>query len=95
MTETYIVSAVRTPIGKFGGGLKDVSPVDLAAHVMKAAVARASVDPKHLDLYIFGNILKHGYGQLLPRHAAIASMQQDGYAEHLNTKWFFLYDPAQ
>ena len=83
MTETYIVSAVRTPIGKFGGGLKDVSPVDLAAHVMKAAVARANVDPQHLDLYIFGNILKHGHGQLLPRHAAIKAgipVEVDGYA---------------
>ena len=37
MNETYIISAVRTPIGKFGGGLKDLSPVDLGAHVMKAA----------------------------------------------------------
>ena len=83
MTETYIVSAVRTPIGKFGGGLKDVSPVDLAAHVMKAAVARSNVDPQHLDLYIFGNILKHGHGQLLPRHAAIKAgipVEVDGYA---------------
>ena len=83
MAETYIVAAVRTPIGKFGGGLKDVSPVDLAAHVMKSAVARAGVDPKHLDLYIFGNILKHGHGQLLPRHAAIKAgipVEVDGYA---------------
>ncbi len=83
MAETYIVAAVRTPIGKFGGGLKDVSPVDLAAHVMKAAVARAKVEPKHLDLYIFGNILKHGHGQLLPRHAAIKAgipVEVDGYA---------------
>ena len=83
MAETYIVSAVRTPIGKFGGGLKDVSPVDLAAHVMKAAVARANVDPARLDQYIFGNILKHGHGQLLPRHAAIRAgipVEVDGYA---------------
>ncbi len=83
MAETYIVAAVRTPIGKFGGGLKDVSPVDLAAHVMKAAVTRANVEPKHLDLYIFGNILKHGHGQLLPRHAAIKAgipVEVDGYA---------------
>ena len=83
MAEIYIVAAVRTPIGKFGGGLKDVSPVDLAAHVMRAAVARANVDPAHLDQYIFGNILKHGHGQLLPRHAAIKSgipVEVDGYA---------------
>ena len=66
MTEVYIISAVRTPIGKFGGSLVDVSPVDLGAHAMIAALERANVPGKDLDLYIFGNILKHGHGQLLP-----------------------------
>ena len=83
MTETYIVSTARTPIGKFGGALKDVSPVQLGAHVMRAAVQRASIDPGDLDLYVFGNILKHGHGQLVPRHAAIKAgipVQVDGYA---------------
>ncbi len=83
MNETYIISAVRTPIGKFGGSLKDVSPVDLGAHVMKAAVARAGIAGKDLDLFIFGNILKHGHGQLLPRHAALKAgipTAVDGYA---------------
>ncbi|HXV44126.1 MAG TPA: thiolase family protein [Anaerolineae bacterium] len=81
--EAYIVSAVRTPIGRFGGGLVDFSPVDLAAHVMRAAVDRAGVEGKDLDLYIMGNILKHGHGQLLPRNAAIRAgipPQVDGYA---------------
>ena len=83
MPTTYIVSTARTPIGKFGGALKDVSPVDLGAHVMKAAVARAGIDAGELDLYVFGNILKHGHGQLVPRHAAIKAgipPQVDGYA---------------
>lgn len=83
MNETYIVAATRTAIGKFGGALKDVSPVDLAAHVMKAAVSRAGIAPEQLDLYIFGNILKHGHGQLLPRHAALKAgipATVDGYA---------------
>jgi acetyl-CoA C-acetyltransferase len=83
MQEIYIISAVRSPIGRFGGGLVDVSPVDLAAHIMAAALERAGVDGKELDLYIFGNILKHGHGQLLPRHAAIKAgvpPQVDGYA---------------
>lgn len=83
MTESYIVSAVRTPIGKFGGGLKDQSPVDLGAHVMKAALERANLEGKDLDLYIFGNILKHGHGQLVPRHAALKAgipNNVDGYA---------------
>lgn len=83
MSETYIISAVRTPIGKFGGSLKDLSPVDLGAHVMKAALARAGIAGKDLDLFVFGNILKHGHGQLLPRHAAIKAgipTDVDGYA---------------
>jgi acetyl-CoA C-acetyltransferase len=83
MTTTYIVSTARTPIGKFGGALKDLSPVALGAHVMKAAVERAGIDPGDLDLYVFGNILKHGHGQLVPRHAAIKAgipAQVDGYA---------------
>ncbi len=80
---TYIVSAVRTPIGKFGGALKDISPIDLGAHVMQAALTRASVDPSTLDQYIFGNVLKHGHGQLVPRHAALKAgipADVDGYA---------------
>lgn len=83
MSTTYIVGAVRTPIGRFGGALKDTSPVDLAAHVMKAALAQAGVEGKDLDLYIFGNILKHGHGQLVPRHAALKAgipQEVDGYA---------------
>lgn len=83
MNETYIISAVRTPIGKFGGGLKDLSPVDLGAHVMKAALARAGIEGKDLDLFVFGNILKHGHGQLVPRHAALKAglpQEVDGYA---------------
>ncbi|HRW07298.1 MAG TPA: thiolase family protein [Caldilineaceae bacterium] len=83
MSEIYIVSAVRSPIGKFGGSLTDVSPVDLGAHVMKAALARANLSGSDLDLFVFGNILKHGHGQLLPRHAALKAgipEEVDGYA---------------
>jgi len=83
MSEVYIVSAVRTPIGKFGGSLTDLSPVALGAHAMKAALARATLSGGDLDLFIFGNILKHGHGQLLPRHAALTAgipEEVDGYA---------------
>ena len=83
MSGTYIVSIARTPIGKFGGTLKDVSPVDLGAVVMKEAIARAGIAPGNLDLYIFGNILKHGHGQLVPRHAGLKAgipADVDGYA---------------
>ena len=83
MQQTYIVATARTPIGKFGGAFVDVSPVQLAAHAMQAALARANLNGDALDLYIVGNILKHGHGQLLPRQAALAagiSESVDGYA---------------
>jgi acetyl-CoA C-acetyltransferase len=79
----YIVAAVRTPIGKFGGAFVEVSPVDLAGQVMAAALARGAVPADALDLVICGNILKHGHGQLLPRQAALAAgipEQVDAYA---------------
>ena len=70
MRDVFIVDAVRTPIGRFGGSLKDHSAVDLAAHVMKASLERSGVAPENLDLFIFGNILRAGQGQLIPRQAA-------------------------
>ncbi len=71
MQEVYIVSAVRTPIGRFGGTLRDTSSVDLAAHVMKAALERSRLGGGELDLYVFGNVLRAGQGQLIPRQAAM------------------------
>lgn len=71
MRDVYIVSAVRTPIGRFGGSLRDHSPVDLAAHAMRGALDRSGIDGGALDLYLFGNVLRAGYGQLIPRQAAI------------------------
>ena len=83
MPQAYIVSAVRTPIGRFGGSLQDFSPADLAAHAMQAALARAGVSGNSLDLYIFGHILRAGHGQLVPRQAASKAgipPEVDGYA---------------
>jgi acetyl-CoA C-acetyltransferase len=83
MDDVFIVSAARTPIGRFGGALKDVSPADLGAHVMRAVLERAGIDGKDLDLYIMGNILRAGHGQLVPRQAAIKAgipQEVDGYA---------------
>ncbi|GMQ82574.1 MAG: thiolase family protein [Rhodothermia bacterium] len=71
MEDVFIVSAVRTPIGKFGGALVDHSPVDLAAHAMRNVLASSNVDGAELDLYIFGNVLGAGHGQLIPRQAAL------------------------
>ncbi|WP_227789343.1 thiolase family protein [Nodularia sp. LEGE 04288] len=83
MEETYIVSAVRTPLGKFGGILADLSPVDLGAIAMGAALETAGVSAAALDLYIFGNVLRAGHGQSLPRQAAFKAgipPQVNGYA---------------
>lgn len=71
MKGAYIVSAVRTPIGRFGGALTDQTPVDLAAHAMRGALDRGNVKGEQLDLYVFGNILSAGRGQLIPRQAAL------------------------
>ncbi len=71
MRDVYIVAAARTPIGKFGGGLKDFSPVELGAHAMRAALERAGLDGGELDLYIMGQVLRAGHGQLTPRQAAL------------------------
>ncbi|MBN1221508.1 MAG: thiolase family protein [Anaerolineae bacterium] len=83
MSDVYIVVTARTPIGRFGGGLKDVAPADLGTCVMKAALERAEVLGEHLDLYIFGQVLGAGHGQLVPRQAAIKAgipPEVDGYA---------------
>ena len=54
MPQAVIVSAVRTPIGRYGGALKDVRPDDLAALAIKEAVARAGIDPASIEDVIFG-----------------------------------------
>ncbi|MDF2610384.1 MAG: acetyl-CoA C-acetyltransferase [Lachnospiraceae bacterium] len=71
MREAVIVSAVRTPIGSFGGGLKDVPAVKLGALVAKEALSRASVKPEMVDEVIFGNILQAGLGQNVARQVSI------------------------
>lgn len=83
MREVYVIAAVRTPIGRLGGGLATVSPVNLAAQVMQAALARANLKGESLDLYIMGNVLRAGHGQLLPRQAALKAgipLSVNGYA---------------
>ena len=54
MPEAYIVDAVRTPVGKRGGGLSEVHPADLGAHVITALVERTGVDPAAVEDVFFG-----------------------------------------
>ena len=71
MKEVVIVSAVRTAIGSFGGGLKDVPAVDLGALVIKEAVNRAGIKPELVEEVIMGNVLQAGLGQNPARQAVI------------------------
>lgn len=80
MPEVYIVSAARTPLGRFGGALAGFSPVDLGAHAMQASLAQAGISGEALDLYILGNVLRAGHGQSLPRQVAF----QAGIPETVN-----------
>ena len=57
MEDVFVLSAVRTPIGKYGGGLASVPPCDLAATVLREAVSRAGVDPAQVGHAVFGNVL--------------------------------------
>lgn len=69
--EAVIVSAVRTPIGTFNGGLKDVSATRLGGIAIKAALERAGVEPGQVDEVIMGNVLQAGLGQNPARQAAV------------------------
>ena len=68
---SVIVSACRTPIGAFGGSLKDVSAADLGGVVIREALTRASVEPAGLDDVIMGCVLQGGAGMNVARQAAI------------------------
>src|SRR5918996_2963784 len=54
MAEAYIVDALRTPVGKRGGGLATVHPADLGAHVLRAIVDRNDIDPSCVEDVFFG-----------------------------------------
>ncbi len=71
MTEVVIASAVRTAVGTFGGSLKDISPVDLGALVIKTALDKAAVKPEQVDEVIMGSVLQAGLGQNVARQASI------------------------
>lgn len=71
MREIVIIDAVRTPIGKYRGSLKDSSAVDLGVTVVKGALERANIDPESVDQVIFGNVLQAGLGQNVARQISI------------------------
>jgi len=70
-TEAVILSAVRTPIGKFQGALSGLPATKLGAIAIKAAVARAGIDAKDVEEVLMGNVVQAGVGQAPARQAAI------------------------
>src|ERR671935_2977906 len=73
MTRSVIVSAVRTPVGKFGSALRSCSAVDLGAVAIREAVQRAGVPPTEIDHVVMGHVLQAGTGQVSSRQAAVAA----------------------
>ena len=79
MQDAVILSAVRTPTGKFLGALKDLSAPELGALVVREAVRRAGIEPSSVDECIMGNVVSAGVGQAPARQAAL----RGGLADHV------------
>jgi polar amino acid transport system substrate-binding protein len=88
----------------FGASVQALISGDVDMVLVDAASGRGYIGANPDKLMIVGDAIKSedfgfiytkGSDLVAPINAAIATMQQDGYADHLNTKWFFLYDPAQ
>ena len=71
MQKVYIVSAVRTPIGSFGGSLAGISATHLGAAAIKGALEKAGVTPDQVDEVIMGNVVSANLGQAPARQASI------------------------
>lgn len=71
--EVYIISAVRTPIGAFMGGLSSVSATQLGATAIKGALDKANIDPNLINEVFMGNVLQAGVGQAPARQAALGA----------------------
>ncbi len=71
MKDIYIVSAVRTPIGSFGGALSTVSATQLGATAIKGALEKAGVSAEHVNEVFMGNVMSANLGQAPARQAAL------------------------
>lgn len=78
--EVYIVSAVRTPIGSFGGSLKDIPATKLGAIAISEAIRRAGIDASQIDDLLMGCVLQANLGQAPARQAAKLA----GLPDHIN-----------
>ncbi len=79
MKEVVIAEAVRTPIGVFGGTLRDVTAVELGGLVIREVLRRAKIGPDKVEEVIMGNVLQAGLGQNPARQAAIRA----GISQHI------------
>src|ERR1043166_2085017 len=80
MADAFLISAVRTPIGKYLGGLADLSAMQLGAIVLKEAMRRANLSPDRVDEVIVGNVIQAGLGQNPARQAALQAGLPDTVA---------------
>jgi acetyl-CoA C-acetyltransferase len=78
MRDVYILSAARTPIGKFGGGLSTTPATDLGATAIGAAAERSGIDAAKVDEVIMGQVLQAGAGQAPARQAALKAGLPEG-----------------
>jgi acetyl-CoA C-acetyltransferase len=82
---TAIISAARTPVGKFGGAFKDVPAVELGAMAIREAIRRAALAPEKLDMVIMGQVLQAACGQIPSRQATLgAGLPPDVPSETIN-----------
>jgi acetyl-CoA C-acetyltransferase len=78
MSDVFVLSAARTPIGKFGGGLSTVPATDLGAVAIRAAVERSGIEPESVDEVFMGQVIQAGAGQAPARQAARKAGLPDG-----------------
>jgi len=73
MKEAYIISAIRTPIGSFGGSLSGFTATELGSIAIKGALKKAGVDPKEVQEVLMGNVISANLGQAPARQASIGA----------------------
>jgi acetyl-CoA C-acetyltransferase len=78
MSDVFILSAARTPIGKFGGGLSTVPATKLGSVAIRAAVERAEIAPEAIDEVFMGQVIQAGAGQAPARQAALGAGLPNG-----------------
>src|SRR5437016_14522011 len=86
MAEAFIVSAVRTPIGRYLGGLSELPAPELGSLVIGEALRRAGVSPDKVDEVIMGHVLQAGVGQNPARQAALKAGLPDSIAAYTVNK---------